>query len=492
MRPSSIHHTTSTSDPDRIDRTDRTDGGTDASGAGSGANAEIRGAALAGPGTGTGPRTAAAPGPARASGSASRGSASHGSTSQGSNIALRRRRWTVRFQVDDMAYLDAERHDGIFALPAAEPEGGLHHAATLPARFIIHAQQDITGPSWEGRYLSPPAPSRPASLETSLIPFPASGMSPPWGRSPASARAAEPAPATVRLPVARAQPMRSSRFASALPASVPTAAAASRWQFPETESGAAAFNLFQSRLSQTASHQDVALRAGFEQRVDTLVGAMREAPALRDVCFRIAEDAVATCGDRIALGLNEMELARIDHGAGQGRLGVRDLLALGENLFKAHMVQQIAGRKIAALTCAGKHVDDTEVRLLYQVALAERLALPVPADAMLYRRLANVSDAELAEAEQEIRQALGRSACVDYLAQWMPWRRAMERAWPEAYEAVRAFNQAPRDALVIQPRRMSEQEWREAFVTQAADEETQLSRLTARLTRQFLEENDID
>ena len=63
----------------------------------------------------------------------------------------------------------------------------------------------------------------------------------------------------------------------------------------------------------------------------------------------------------------------------------------------------------------------------------------------------------------------------------------MERQHPADYERVRQSNQPERDALVVKPARMTEQEWMTAFNQQTADEVAQELKATVRLTHEFID-----
>ena len=263
------------------------------------------------------------------------------------------------------------------------------------------------------------------------------------------------------------------------------------WHFAETENNAASFNQFSLRLTQTAEYTNAASRSGLTSRVDALVADMRTSPALRRICFGIAADATQSCGDRIALGLNDMQLARIDHMASAGHYSMRELFTMGERFFKMAALDRIVVEKIGQLRNAGLTIYPIEIRLAYQTELSSRLGLPGVVRSMLYRHHAHVSAGDISGAERQIRQMMERGEAVDFLVQWRPWRQQLERQYPEEYERVRVFNQPAREAIACQPRGMTEQRWREAFDRQAANEAAQFTDTTDRLTRAFMEEQDI-
>ena len=253
------------------------------------------------------------------------------------------------------------------------------------------------------------------------------------------------------------------------------------------------FNDFLARLNMTAEYQDEALRPGLVLRVRALVAAMGASPALRAICMTLAGEAVTTCGDRIALGLNDMELEKIDDDAARGIQTAESLLPVGEGMFKLQVLNEIAITKIAQLQQdpridARRPVDEVEVRLAYHTALKNRLDLPAVTEAMLYRGCSHVCENDIDAAELQVRRQLAGSASVAHLAQWRPWRKAMGRRYPAEHDRLKAVHQDARNAISVLPPRMSEREWMQALAELKADEGAQLDKLMIRLTRQFLAE----
>ena len=274
-----------------------------------------------------------------------------------------------------------------------------------------------------------------------------------------------------------------------LAASIATPATLVRqnWTFAETEEHAQWFNRFQARLDETADYVNVQLRPDLIGRVNALVTAMRESPALRRTCFAIAQGAILGCGDAISLGLNEMALAKIGHDAQAGGDDIGQLRALGEGFFKLHVLNELVNTEITRRRNSGISMDEVEIRLAYQVALRTRLDLPGVAQSMRFVRSANVTQTAIDAAAAEVERRLQGSASVEFLVQWTPWQQAMERANPQAYAATRRVHQEDRDAIALQPPRTTEGEWLGALAAQAAREIADIQRITKRLTWAILE-----
>ena len=261
-----------------------------------------------------------------------------------------------------------------------------------------------------------------------------------------------------------------------------------KWAFAETEENASAFNIFQARLIQTAEYKNPGTRPALAARVDRLVAAMQLSPSLRSSCFAIADTAITTCGDRVALGLNDMEVAGINHDAEAGKYDDQALQSLGINLFKLDAVNQIALARIEELKDRAVRIDEVEIRLAYQTALKKSLDLPGITDDMLYRACADLTPHDIDTAEKKVRSLLESEAPLEYLARWQPWSQAMQRNHPVVYAALSEAHQVARDALSIMPAHMSEQQWIDALVEMSAREASQVHAATLRFTREFLSE----
>lgn len=264
------------------------------------------------------------------------------------------------------------------------------------------------------------------------------------------------------------------------------------WRFSETEINAAAFNVFQARITSTAEYRNPLSRPALVRRVDTLVEAMCASDALRATCFDIASDSIRSCGDRVALGLNDMEQALISENAESGQLSTDKLFHTGLGCFKKQILDEIAVAKIKDLNRGGGAVDAIEVRLAYPTELRDRLALSGVTQSMQYRASARVTEQEITAAENTVKEKLNQGEGVDFLVQWRPWRKAMEKAHPEAFHALQQAIQVKRDAISTMPAHMTDQEWLDALAKQKTDETRQSTDLVKRLTHTFISRNGLE
>jgi hypothetical protein len=189
--------------------------------------------------------------------------------------------------------------------------------------------------------------------------------------------------------------------------------------------------------------------------------------AFRNLFFAIIEDAATTCGDRMALSVLDLGIAKRI-----AKVDRNDLRELADLLIHGSWVrlqlQDIAQAKVSAL----RFVDEIEVHLAYPVMLGKRLGLPLDVEEMLYFRFSNVSEEDL---ESAYRQVVSNLHDLDqtcaFLADQSLWRQALKRKYPDAYAvALEAENPAEALAALTQDKRG---EWLGSLRSTADDEKQQ-------------------
>ena len=221
--------------------------------------------------------------------------------------------------------------------------------------------------------------------------------------------------------------------------------------------------------------------------MNALVSGMRAAPALRNTCFGIATQAIESCTDRVAQGLGDMERAKINHDVEIQNPPLDRLFSIGEGLFKLKVVDEIADAEIAVQRRNDPQMDEIEVRLAFQVGLRKRLDLPAVSESMTFASFANLQPGALEAAEARVQKGLGSRESIDFMVQWAPWQRALERDDKAGlYARARAAQQEERDELVFLPARTTEFEWMAELAEMKHRHAQELGRITTRLTRRFL------
>jgi len=235
------------------------------------------------------------------------------------------------------------------------------------------------------------------------------------------------------------------------------------WGAIAQEDYALTFAGFLDRLEGTAEYESPAYRPVLRARVEGLLEAMAKDPALRKLCFTISESASTSCGDRVALALDDMELARIDHDAECGANSLEDLHATGMEMYRLSEVEKIADEKVAALRLNNFTPDAIEVRLGFHIKLTESLQLPLVSDAMIFTFSTEIYDSDLASAIKRVNERSKSEAPLQFMANWHPWQKAVERGCPEKFLKLAQERKKREEALDPQPAHMSEQEWITAF-----------------------------
>lgn len=191
---------------------------------------------------------------------------------------------------------------------------------------------------------------------------------------------------------------------------------ASPWALAATDANA--LQTFLGRLRQTADYHNVAVRPALAARVVALLAAMQD-PAVRVMALERIHEALTSCGDRVVLMLNQIELALRVQGLTDGDASDTALRALGLALLKLEVVHRHAARTAGLLVM----VDEIEVYLAYETRLRERLGLPVSTQNMLYERCANVTHAMLDAAYIDAMITVSAPNTVAaFLASWEPWQ----------------------------------------------------------------------
>jgi hypothetical protein len=205
-----------------------------------------------------------------------------------------------------------------------------------------------------------------------------------------------------------------SRAAAATAAATATAepTAAIDWNVFIAEPHADDFARFLARIRETSDYLQQTVPAGatrsrqqqMQQRVHDLISQMETDAELRATCFNLASDAVNTCGDRVALGLTNMEMLCLDqkiqtdiaNGKFDSTPGA--LFALCKGQHRLQILFELAAEKIKTLNFC----DEIEVLVGFIVAFASSHNLPVQMDSILYPRCTSLTSTDLTLAEQRL------------------------------------------------------------------------------------------
>ncbi|EOC8020086.1 SPI-2 type III secretion system effector E3 ubiquitin transferase SspH2 [Salmonella enterica subsp. enterica serovar Anatum] len=208
-------------------------------------------------------------------------------------------------------------------------------------------------------------------------------------------------------------------------------APADRWHMFGQEDNADAFSLFLDRLSET---ENFIKDAGFKAQISSWLAQLAEDEALRANTFAMATEATSSCEDRVTFFLHQMKNVQLVHNAEKGQYDndLAALVATGREMFRLGKLEQIAREKVRTLAL----VDEIEVWLAYQNKLKKSLGLTSVTSEMRFFDVSGVTVTDLQDAELQV-EAAEKSEFREWILQWGPLHRVLERKAPERVNALR-------------------------------------------------------
>ncbi|EBG6812697.1 SPI-2 type III secretion system effector E3 ubiquitin transferase SspH2 [Salmonella enterica subsp. enterica] len=208
-------------------------------------------------------------------------------------------------------------------------------------------------------------------------------------------------------------------------------APADRWHMFGQEDNADAFSLFLDRLSET---ENFIKDAGFKAQISSWLAQLAEDEALRANTFAMATEATSSCEDRVTFFLHQMKNVQLVHNAEKGQYDndLAALVATGREMFRLGKLEQIAREKVRTLAL----VDEIEVWLAYQNKLKKSLGLTSVTAEMRFFDVSGVTVTDLQDAELQVKAA-EKSEFREWILQWGPLHRVLERKVPERFNALR-------------------------------------------------------
>ncbi|EBX3597077.1 E3 ubiquitin--protein ligase [Salmonella enterica subsp. enterica serovar Newport] len=216
-----------------------------------------------------------------------------------------------------------------------------------------------------------------------------------------------------------------------MPAREGEPAPADRWHVFGQEDNAADFSLFLDRLSET---ENFIKDAGFKAQISSWLAQLAEDEALRANTFAMATEATSSCEDRVTFFLHQMKNVQLVHNAEKGQYDndLAALVATGREMFRLGKLEQIAREKVRTLAL----VDEIEVWLAYQNKLKKSLGLTSVTAEMRFFDVSGVTVTDLQDAELQVKAA-EKSEFREWILQWGPLHRVLERKAPERVNALR-------------------------------------------------------
>jgi len=208
------------------------------------------------------------------------------------------------------------------------------------------------------------------------------------------------------------------------------------WDRLQAEPGSHDFFQLLGELSGTSDFRQA--REDLERRVWEMLEAAQESSELRQELFSLAANP-RTCVDSVASCFSALEVrvftARALQRRVPGEVGAARL-DVARRLFRLDRVEQIAREDIDSRRAAGRGVDEVEVSLAYRSGLARELGLPGQPATMQFQAVAGVSEAQLADAAQAVRDAEDSEALAEYISQRDFWQEYLRQEYAERFSAV--------------------------------------------------------
>ena len=265
---------------------------------------------------------------------------------------------------------------------------------------------------------------------------------------------------------------------------------ATAWHAIKDEPHANEFRDFLAHLHETADYRHPQLRPDYIRRITQLLTAIQTSPELRQQSFLLVEDATSSCGDRVGLTLNNLDMARIEHEAEHGQHSAQDLINIRTSQFRIQILGEWAQQKIVALRpILGNRLDELEVIHGAVTLLAEELKLIGVSRTMLYGSYAHFTDDDKRTVRALITQREGRGEYVKFIAEWQPWQKQLRRIRPADFDDLDRRVSSERDSLAEQPDYTSDHDYVELCRRMEDMQRARLAFSLENWTREWLVQN---
>lgn len=253
----------------------------------------------------------------------------------------------------------------------------------------------------------------------------------------------------------------------------------------EEEGSSAFFNLLDGLL---ASAEFRHASGDLRRRVWAMVQSMAQHTELREDLFDLANNPT-TCVDSVLDTFSVLEVrfqlfhARADALPGQEGSA---LLRFARRLFRLERLERVVREDIENRELMGRGVDEVEVSLAYRTRLAGDLDLPGQPSHMQFGEVAGVSERNLREALQTVRDAEAGDELVPFIASrdfWLAWLREQHG---DAFTELEDDFWRRLDGLTSREASMSEGDYLTAMNRLASQRDAALETLARRLTENAL------
>ncbi|MFJ4542649.1 NEL-type E3 ubiquitin ligase domain-containing protein [Pseudomonas sp. NPDC088885] len=236
-----------------------------------------------------------------------------------------------------------------------------------------------------------------------------------------------------------------------------------QWDELEREPDSQGFFEVLEKVAESADYVEDVSRPGLTERVWRMLDAATQNTPLREELFRMASNP-ESCADAGAQIFNEMGIKVLVHEAwmaGSPEQVEASLVRLAKGKARLDQVNEIARANIQARLEAGEtfialdedgeltgSIDEVEVYLAFQTGLADRLELPWQSRGMLFRSIADVSEAQIDEAYQKVLSLEAGDGLIDRMIEQKFWRKYLKGRHAQAFEQNARHYNAKAEALL--------------------------------------------
>ncbi|MCH4879426.1 hypothetical protein EQV97_18855 [Pseudomonas sp. TMW22090] len=206
------------------------------------------------------------------------------------------------------------------------------------------------------------------------------------------------------------------------------------WLAHDHEVHAQQFSAYLDRLHRSRS-SDIEV---FKEEVPALLKKLRTDDDLRERMFLLADQATATCDDRVSLIYNKMQELELLSDVTKGNFdNTPDTLKLKLlNLFRLQKLDKFAQIFINKAIHKNEYIDEIEVYLALREQLHQDLDLPGKTSHMLYLPSSRLQPADFADAKAYVldNEKKTNGGFDSYLLNSEAMREVLKRQFPQEYE----------------------------------------------------------
>ncbi|WP_445178976.1 NEL-type E3 ubiquitin ligase domain-containing protein [Pseudomonas sp. McL0111] len=235
------------------------------------------------------------------------------------------------------------------------------------------------------------------------------------------------------------------------------------WDELEREPDSQGFFEVLEQLAESADYTEDASRSGLTDRVWRMLDASSQNTVLREELFRMASNP-DSCADAGAQIFNEMGVKVLVHEAHMADSFEQveaSLIRLAKGKSRLDQVNEVARAHVQSQLQAGETfiavdddgditgtIDEVEVYLAFQTGLADRLELPWQSRGMLFREMAEVSEAQIEQAYQSVLSLETGDGLIRQMIEQPFWRRFLKGRHAKAFEENSAVYSVKSEALL--------------------------------------------